>query len=72
MTVCDEEGVLMIRMSPAEALATIQSITSQLLAGSPNVGRYEKFLDKDGRDFSIAVEGASRELGKGVSSYTLL
>ena len=56
MTVVDKSGVLMIRMSPDEAVATIQSISSQILGGSSNVGRLETFLTGDGRDFSIAVD----------------
>lgn len=46
--------VLMLRVSPHEALKLIESLTQQLLSGSPNKGRYEQYL-ADGRDFSIAV-----------------
>jgi len=46
--------VLMIQMNRQEALLTIESLTKQLVSGSPNGGRYEKYLE-DGRDFSIAV-----------------
>lgn len=56
MIVFDDKGVLMVKMSPNEALQTIKSLTEQLLSGSPNVGRYERILSEDGRDFSIAVE----------------
>lgn len=68
MKVFDAEGVLMVRMSEAEALATIKSLTDQLLSGSPNVGRFEKHLEDDGRDFSIAVEkpAHSQDLRVGV------
>jgi len=47
--------VLMIYMNSAEALQTIKSLTQQLISKSSNNGRYEKYLDEDGRDFSIAV-----------------
>lgn len=66
MTVFDDKGVLMIKMSPHEALATIKSLTEQLITGSPNVGRFERILDDDGRDFSIAVEPERRGLRVGV------
>ena len=45
----------MIYMNSAEALQTIKSLTQQLISKSSNNGRYEKYLDEDGRDFSIAV-----------------
>ncbi len=60
MKVFDAKGVLMVRMSRDEALSTIQSLTEQLLSRSSNVGRFEKFLDDDGRDFSIAVEDTAK------------
>jgi len=56
MRVFDDKGVLMIRMSRPEALKTIRSLSEQLIENSPNCGRYEEFLDSDGRDFSISVE----------------
>ena len=50
--------VLMIQMNRVEALWTIKSLSEQLARNNPNAGRYEKYLDNDGknaRDFSIAV-----------------
>lgn len=55
MKVFDDKGVLMIKMSPEEALQTIRSLAEQLNTGSCNGGRLETFLKDDGRDFSIAV-----------------
>ena len=46
--------VMLLRVSRHEALKLIESLTQQMLSGSPNKGRYEQYLD-DGRDFSIAV-----------------
>ena len=56
MTVFDDKGVLMIKMSWTEALETIRSLSEQMVRGDPNTNRYEKFLDGDGRDFSISVQ----------------
>jgi hypothetical protein len=55
MTVFDDKGVLMIKMSRQEALETIRSLSEQMARNNPNTNRYEKFLD-DGRDFSISVQ----------------
>jgi len=57
---CDKKGsrpICMIRMNRMEALETIKSLSNQLIANSPNVGRYEQF-DVNGIDFSIAVSDA--------------
>ena len=62
MTVFDDKGVLMVKMSELEALATIKSLSAQLLSGDCNTGRYEQVLNEDGRDFSIAVEMIHRTL----------
>lgn len=50
----NDRAICMVRMSPSETLATIQSLTAQLAAGDPNSGRYEKYAD-DGTYFSISV-----------------
>ena len=55
MTVVDTEGVLLIRMTQAEAISTALSLLTQVKSNSPNIGRLETYLDEDGRDFSIAV-----------------
>lgn len=61
MDVFDKKGaVLMIRMSRIEALATIQSLASQLISRNPNTMRFEKYLE-DGRSFSIAVNPETPE-----------
>lgn len=57
MKATDVKGeVLMIRMTRAEAVATIRSLANQIVANSPNAGRLETPLERDGRSFSIAVE----------------
>lgn len=52
-------GGCMIRVSPKEANQIIQSLSSQILSGSPNVDRtefYAKTADsKETKYFSIAV-----------------
>jgi hypothetical protein len=52
-----QQGVLLLRVNKREALELIQSLTEQMLSGSPNAGRLERFLP-DGRDFSIAVHSS--------------
>jgi hypothetical protein len=47
-------NVILVYMTPDEALTTIQSLIIQMLEDSPNTGRYEQIL-KDGRDFSICI-----------------
>jgi len=44
----------MLRVSPDEALALIQSLSGQLAAKNPNVNRAEHYTEK-GEYFSIAV-----------------
>ena len=44
----------MVRMSTAEALRLIQSLSNQLVAGSENTGRVE-FRTAKGEYFSVAV-----------------
>jgi len=44
----------MLRVSPEEALALIQSLSGQLSAKNPNVNRAEHYTEK-GEYFSIAV-----------------
>jgi hypothetical protein len=56
MRTFDNKGGLMIKMSLDAALLIIKSLIDQMSAGSPNVGRYERVLDDNGRDLSIAVE----------------
>jgi hypothetical protein len=46
--------IIFVEMNRQEALATIKSLSEQLLTGDPNTGRYEKDT-KDGEYFSIAV-----------------
>lgn len=46
---------LFIRITVSEAHALIKSLSSQLLADSPNVGRLESYSDKE-EYFSIAVQ----------------
>jgi len=47
--------MLFIRVSQREALVLINSLSAQLIAKNPNVGRSESFT-KDGTYFSIGVE----------------
>ena len=49
-------GILILRVSPGEALRLISSLSEQIRTGDCNGPRHEQFLD-DGRDFSIAVHG---------------
>jgi hypothetical protein len=44
----------MLQLSEEEAIKTIQSLTNQLVAKSPNTGRWETKLDSD-EWFSVAV-----------------
>lgn len=50
----EEEGYF-VQLSQAEALSLILSLTQQLQANSPNVGRIEMYTDSQNY-FSIAVE----------------
>lgn len=51
-----DSGILVL-VSAREATQIIQSLSSQLVGGSPNVGRMEFHADKNGKMgyFSIAV-----------------
>jgi hypothetical protein len=55
---CEEDKVLILRMSAEEAYEQMQSISSQLVSQNPNVGRKERFIEfkKKQNDFSIVVE----------------
>ena len=46
--------ILFVRVNTSEALKLIQSLTNQLIARNPNVGRWECYAS-DGTDVSIAV-----------------
>lgn len=48
------EGAVLVTMSREEALLTIASLTNQLIARDPNIGR-EDFHLADGKFFSILV-----------------
>ena len=57
MKLVEVENVAILKVSTDEAVRLIQSLASQVVSGSPNIGRMETFLDEDQRrDFSIAVE----------------
>lgn len=46
--------VMMVHMNREEAMLTVQSLVTQILANNGNVGRFEKYTDEN-IDFSIAV-----------------
>jgi hypothetical protein len=48
------EAGMMLRVTEQEAIQLIQSLSNQLLSGSPNAGRTE-FFTKHGNYFSVAV-----------------
>jgi hypothetical protein len=50
--------VLMVKMTKSEAIRTIQSLSEQMVNGSPNSGRWEHY-DINGIDFSIAVDDSN-------------
>ena len=52
----NREDIVFIRINPNEALQLIQSLTNQLIAKNPNVGRLEQFAKNDGTYVSIGVE----------------
>jgi hypothetical protein len=54
---------IMVLVSSHEAMKIIQSISAQLVGGSPNVGRMEFHAEKNGRMgyFSIAVVDEVKE-----------
>jgi len=54
MDLFESKKVLLLKVSPEEALDLIRSLTTQMIVRSPNSGRLETYL-KDGRNFSIAV-----------------
>ena len=54
-----KKPVMIVSMTPDEALQTIRSLSEQMYMKSPNVGRFEHF-DKNGVDFSIAVDFTSK------------
>ena len=48
--------IIMVKMNKHEALATIRSLTNQMISGNPNAERVE-MTDEEGRYVSIAVVG---------------
>jgi hypothetical protein len=51
------EGKCFVMVSNYEAVQLIQSLTNQLLAWNPNVGRLESRCKGDATDFTIMVVG---------------
>lgn len=49
------ERVVFVRVNPDEAIQLIRSLTNQLLAKNPNVGRLEQYAKNDGTYVSIGV-----------------
>ena len=45
---------LFIHMSKMDAIHLIHSLTAQMIANNPNIGRWEP-RDNDGKEFTIAV-----------------
>ncbi len=44
-----------VQVSKFEALALIQSLVNQMLAGSPNAGRLESRCKGDAQEFTVVV-----------------
>jgi hypothetical protein len=51
------EGKCFVMVGNYEAIQLIQSLTNQLLAGNPNVGRLESHCTGYATEFSIMVMG---------------
>ena len=51
---------LFVRISRTDAIKLIHSLSEQIIANSPNVGRWEP-ITKEGKEFTIAVIPESQD-----------